>query len=213
MRRPGRWTFLASLATLPLATSAATINVVGLFPGKAVVAIDKAPPRSMSVGDTVEGFRLVSVDGVGATFVVDGRRQTIAMGSYLAGANTQGRPTAVLPPDGKGHYVTQGAINGATTRFLVDTGATLVVLSATDADRLGIAYKQAPRAVVNTANGTVPFRMVKLDRIKVGDVELVNVDGGVLEGGYDGPALLGMSFLSRTEVTREGQSMVLTRRY
>jgi aspartyl protease family protein len=53
---------------------------------------------------------------------------------------------------------------------------------------------------------------VKLDRVKVGNVELTNVDAGVVED-YAGPALLGMSFLSRTEVSRDGANMVLTRRF
>ena len=88
-----------------------------------------------------------------------------------------------------------------------------MVLGTAEADRLGIAYKQAPRGGATTANGTVGYRIVRLDRVKVGDVELTNVEAGVLEGGYDGPPLLGMSFLSRTEVSRDGQSMVLTRRY
>ena len=165
------------------------------------------------MGDTVAGYRLVSVDANGATFIVDGRRQTIAMGSYLGGTSDRGRVTAVLGADGSGHYMADGSINGTATRFLVDTGATLVVLSAKEADRLRIAYRQAPSALSMTANGKVGYRLVKLDRIKVGDVELINVEAGVLEGGYDGPPLLGMSFLSRTEIRRDGQSMVLTRRY
>ncbi len=193
--------------------SAAQLDVVGLFPGKAVVSVDGGPPRSIGVGDSVGGFRLVSVGGDGATFLVDGRRQTIPMGSYLAGTSDHGRATAVLGADGSGHYVAQGAINGTATRFLVDTGATLVVMSSNEADRLHLAYKLAPQANASTANGRVSYRLVRLDRIKVGDVELTNVAAGILEGGYDGPTLLGMSFLSRTEVSRDGQSMVLTRRF
>ena len=191
---------------------AATIDVVGVFPGKAVVAVDKAAPRSVAVGETVAGFRLVAVGSDSATFVVDGRRQTIPMGSYLAGPADRGRATATIGQDGSGHYLADGAINGTPTRFLVDTGATLVVLPSREADRLGLAYRQAPRAVANTANGTASYRVVKLDRIRVGDVELTNVEAGVMEG-YEGPPLLGMSFLSRTEVSRDGISMVLTRRF
>lgn len=194
------------------AVHAATLDVVGIFPGKAVVAVDKAAPRSVGVGETVAGFRLVAVGSDSATFVVDGRRQTIPMGSYLAGPADRGRATATIGQDGSGHYLAKGAINGSPTRFLVDTGATLVIVPAREADRLAIAYKEAPRAVANTANGAVTYRVVKLDRIRVGDVELTNVDAGVMEG-YDGPPLLGMSFLSRTEVSRDGVSMVLTRRF
>jgi aspartyl protease family protein len=107
----------------------------------------------------------------------------------------------------------QGSINGASTRFLIDTGATMVVMSANEAERLGIDYKRGPQGTANTANGPVAFRLVKLDRVKIGDVELSQVEAGVMTGAYDGPVLLGMSFLSRTEVTRDGQSMVLTKRF
>ncbi|MEO8938511.1 MAG: TIGR02281 family clan AA aspartic protease [Burkholderiaceae bacterium] len=203
---------IATLSAACAAAGAATIDVVGLFPGKAVVTVDKGAPRSISVGDTVAGFKLVSVDGNGATFLVDGRRTTIPMGSYLAGTADHGRATAVLSVDGRGHYVAQGAINGISVRFLVDTGATLVMLPSSEADRLGLAYKRSPLEKANTANGSVPYRVVKIDRIRVGDVELTNVDAGVLDG-YDGPPLLGMSFLSRTEVSRDGANMLLTRRY
>ena len=203
----------AAASTVTVDAAAARIDVVGVFPGKAVVSVDGGGPRSISVGETVAGFKLVAVNGEVATFLVDGRRQTVAMGSYVAGTADHGRATAVLGADGSGHYMAAGAVNGAPTRFLVDTGATMVVISAREADRLKLAYKLAPQSVAQTANGRVSYRMVKLDRIKVGDVELQNIEAGVLEGGYDGPNLLGMSFLSRTEVSRDGQSMVLTRRF
>ena len=212
MRR-SRWFVAACLWCCAQAASAASINVVGVFPNKAVVAIDGAAPHSIAVGETIAGFKLLSVDGNGATFLVDGRRQTIAMGSYLARPNDRDRAKAVLGADGRGHYVAQGTINGTATRFLVDTGATLVVLSLAEANRLGIHYRDAPQSLASTANGTVSYRVVKLDRVKVGDVELTNVEAGIIEGSYDGPNLLGMSFLSRMEVTRDGANMVLIRRF
>lgn len=191
---------------------AAKLDVVGLFPGKAVVSIDGGGPRSVAVGDSIAGFKLLGVSGDAATFLVDGRRQTVTMGSYVAGNTGNGRATAVLGADSAGHYLAQGAVNGASTRFLVDTGATMVVISSKEADRLRLDYKKNQQASAVTANGRVAYRMVKLDRVKVGDVEITNVDAGVLEG-YEGPNLLGMSFLSRTEVSRDGASMVLTRRF
>ena len=192
---------------------AVNVNVVGVFPGKAaVVVVDGAAPKSIAIGETIAGSKLVAVDGDGATFAVDGHRRTIAMGSYFAHSPASERARAVLGSDARGHFMTDGTINGGGIRFLVDTGATVVTLSANDAARLGVPYKQAPVSNASTANGTIQYRMVKLDRIKVGNVELTNVDAGVIDG-YDGPALLGMSFLSRTEVSRDGANMVLTRRF
>ena len=204
-----------ALIVLALAASvadAANVDVVGLFPGKAVVAVDGGPPHSLSIGDTVAGMKLVAVGSNDATFLVDGKRQTVAMGSYLAGRASDHRASATLAPDSRGHFIAQGSINGGSTRFLVDTGATMVVIPAAEADRLALDYRRAPQGMANTANGPVAFRLVKLDRVKIGDVELNQVDAAVMPSGYDGPVLLGMTFLSRTEVTRDGVNMVLPKR-
>lgn len=211
MVRVGRFALL--LLAVTCGARAATIDVVGLFPGKAVVSVDGGAPRGVGVGETVAGYKLLSIGADSATFLIDGRRQTLPMGSYVGRLSPSSRARAMLAADSRGHYMADGTINGVATRFLVDTGATLVILSANEAARIGIAYRQAPQAKARTANGAVSYRSVKLDRVKVGAIELDNVDAGVMEGGYDGPALLGMSFLSRTEVSRDGQSMVLTKRF
>lgn len=215
MPHPTRTLTLVALALVASVTrvEAADVAVVGVFPGKAaIVAIDRAAPKSIAIGESIAGSKLLAVDADSATFLVDGRRQTIAMGSYLARPVAGDSAKAVVPVSGGGHFMIDGTVNGGGLRFLIDTGATLVVLSSTDAIRLGVSYRDAPLSRVTTANGIVQYRVVKLDRVKVGNVELNNVDAGVIDG-YGGPALLGMSFLSRTEVSRDGANMVLTRRF
>ena len=100
-------------------------------------------------------------------------------------------------------------------QFLVDTGATSVTISADDARRANVKYTAAERDVMQTANGLVSAYKVKFDTIKLGDITLNNVDGVVLEGNSLGGrfGLLGMSFLSRTEMRRDGDTMTLTKRY
>jgi aspartyl protease family protein len=66
--------------------------------------------------------------------------------------------------------------------------------------------------VINTANGTALAYKVKLDTVRVGDITINNVDAVVIEGGLT-IALLGMSFLSRTQMTHEGETMVLVKRF
>src|SRR6478672_2613402 len=129
------------LAALALAAPAAAteVNVIGLFPGKAVVVIDRGAPRTLSVGDTVGGVKLLAADSKGATVEVDGRRDTLQMGQHFeSAAQTGERRSVTLAPDDRGHYVADGQVNGAHVRFLVDTGATLVSLPSTEATRLGI---------------------------------------------------------------------------
>jgi aspartyl protease family protein len=207
-----------AILTLALAAAgpaaAADVSVVGLFGNKAVVSIDGAPPRTLGIGQrTPEGVALVAVDGESATFEIDGKRRTLKMGQAYSGrASGNGNQRTVLKADGRGHFVTDGQVNGATVRFLVDTGATLIALPAADAKRMGVSYLNAPRGVVNTANGSAVAYKVKLDTVRVGNITINNLDAVVIEGGLT-IALLGMSFLNRTEMSHEGETMVLVKRF
>jgi aspartyl protease family protein len=103
-------------------------------------------------------------------------------------------------------------VNGSSVRFVVDTGATGVVLPAADARRLGIDYRKGERGQSRTAGGVVPVFRITLNRVRVGDIELSNVEGVVIEQGLD-IALLGMSFLNRVDMKHDGRTMTLTRRF
>jgi aspartyl protease family protein len=201
---------------LPAAAWAADVNVIGLFPNKAVVAIDGAAPRVLSVGQApVNGVTLVSTDRDTATFLIDGRKKTLKLGEHhqamtAAASSTQ---SATLTANALGHFMVDGQINGGTVRFLVDTGATSVSLSSADASRLGIDYRKGQPSLMGTANGTAMAYKVTLNTVRVGDIVINNIDAAVLEGNQMPFALLGMSFLNRTEMRREGQTMVLTRRF
>lgn len=203
-----------SLCLLMLTDAAATdIGVIGLFPGKAVLVMDGASPKTYSVGNTIaDGIRLLSVDDTSATIEMHGKRQIIGIGGHLNRAAPSGAASVTLQADGRGHFMAQGQINGGTMSMLVDTGATMIALSSSDARRLGINYKKGEVGQVNTANGLAPVYRVKLNTVKIGDIELNQVDAVVQEAGLPF-ALLGMSFLNRTEMRREGQQMILTKRY
>lgn len=196
-----------------LQAQAADINVVGLFPGKAVLVIDDSSPKTYSVGNTVaSGVTLVDVNHTTATFDVHGKKQRIDIGDHVNRLAPSGASSVTLQANSGGHFIAQGQINGGTMRMLVDTGASMVSLSASDATRLGIDYKKGRMGYVNTANGTVPAYQVLLDSVKIGDITLNQVDALVQENGLPF-ALLGMSFLNRTEMRRDGEQMVLTKRY
>jgi aspartyl protease family protein len=199
---------------LTAAHAGTDVAVVGLFPGKAVLVINGGAPRTVSVGArTSEGVRLVSVDGEAATLDFDGGRHRIAIGerSVAAAGDTAAAPVT-LNADGRGHFLTEGSINGAPVRFMVDTGATLVSLGAADAVRAGILYRKGEPAMTMTANGPAQVWKVKLDSVKVGGITLHDVDGAV-HGGDLPLVLLGMSFLNRMEMKRDGDRMVLRRRF
>lgn len=203
----------SSLLLLATTAYAADISVVGLFPNKAVLVVDGGAPKTYAVGTTiVDGVRLIAVDGSTATLETNGKRQAIAIGEYVNRNVSNNRASVTLQADGRGHYMVSGQINGGSVRMLLDTGATSIALPASDATRLGIDYKKGRPIYVNTANGTVPAYAVKLNTVKVGDIELNQVDGLVQEQGLP-IILLGMSFLNRTEMRREGEQMVLTKRF
>ncbi len=212
MKRTDFMAWLGVLLTLPAAAFATDLNVVGLFSNKALVSIDGSPPRTMTVGQrTADGVTLVAVDHDGATFEIDGKRRTLKLSQHYA-ATGGGSTSATLKADDRGHFTTDGQINGGTLRFMVDTGATMVALPAVEARRLGINYLDAPRGLVQTAAGQAAAWKVQLDTVRIGAMTINNVDAVVI----DSPlpiALLGMSFLNRTEMKRDGETMVLTKRF
>ena len=193
---------------------ATDVQLVGAFGDKAaVLSIDGGEPRTVKVGQRFGGVTVISVERDGATVEVDGKRRTLQRGQhYRSQAVADERQSVVLAADSKGHFLAEGSINGGAVRFILDTGATSVVLPAVDAGRLGLDYRKGRPGLVQTANGTAPAWRVKLDSVRLGDIELHNVDAIVLEQGLD-IALLGMSFLNRVEMRRDGENMTLKRRF
>lgn len=207
-------TILSVLAGLiSCAAQATDISVVGLFRDKAVLVVDGGKPKTYSVGASVgEGMRLVQVTQTGAVIEIGGKRETIALGEHVNQSISSARSSVTLQADGRGHYMVQGQINGGSVRMLLDTGATMIAMPASDARRLGIDYRKGEVRYLSTANGVVPAFRVKLNTVKVGDIELNQVDAVIQEQGLP-IILLGMSFLNRTEMRRDGEQMVLTKRF
>ena len=203
---------LASLA-FPANAGAAEVTVVGLSSNKVVVQIDGGSPRTLSIGQkTAEGVVLISVDQGVAIFDISGKRRALKLGQQHAASNASSSASVTLSADTRGHFVVDGQINGGTVRFLVDTGATVVSLSSGEAQRLRINYRSGALVRMNTANGIANAWQVKLDTVRVGDITLDNVDAVVMDN-QSMPVLLGMSFLNRTNMRREGQLMTLTKRF
>ncbi|HRF13731.1 MAG: TIGR02281 family clan AA aspartic protease [Candidatus Accumulibacter phosphatis] len=223
IRRGGRWRcgwtairqiLCLSLCTLYWPALAADVGLAGVFPGKALLTINGGAPRTVAVGaKTDEGVKVLSVDNDTATIEIDGKKRILRVGQNVASQPSgDGGGKAVLTADGSGHFLTTGNINGTTIRFLVDTGATMISLGAGDARRIGIDASKGQRGITNTANGPASVIHVKLDTVRVGEIVLNNVDALVHQ--QDLPfALLGMSFLNRMEMQRDGQTMTLRKRY
>lgn len=192
---------------------ATSVSVVGLFKDKAIVSIDGGKPRTLSVGQTMGGVKLLAADSDSALFDVDGTRRTLGMGqSFAGGTPKDGRQSVSLTADVRGHFTAAGSLNGYPVSFMVDTGATSIAISADEARRMGLDYRAGQAVAVGTAAGVIPAWRVKFNTVKVGSISLNHVDGMVVESGLNMP-LLGMSFLNRMEMRRDGQTMTLIQRY
>jgi aspartyl protease family protein len=194
--------------------SALDVNVVGLFPNKAVVQIDGGKLQTISVGQkTAEGVVLLSVEGEGATFEIDGKRVSLGLGHARGLGAGSSNGTAKIIADERGHFMAMGSVNGSPVRFAVDTGATFISMSASEARRLNLDYRKGQPVFMATANGNAPGYKIKLDTVRVGEIVLNSVDAVVMEGDSPHVALLGMSFLSRMNMTRDGEIMTLSKRF
>jgi aspartyl protease family protein len=86
-------------------------------------------------------------------------------------------------------------------------------LSTSEAKRLGVNYLAGARGYSSTANGIIPLYRVTLDTVRIGDITVGNVEAAVLEGSGLDIALLGMSFLKRMQMKRDGDTLTLVKRY
>lgn len=200
------------------AARATDVQVVGLMGGKAVLVIDGARPRTLSVGQVANSVRLINADTTSATIEVAGRRQTLGMSQSVslsgARAGETGDNQVTLHAGQGGHFFATATINGSgSLQLLVDTGATMVTINDVEATRLGIRYLHGARVRTATANGIATAWQIKLDSIQIGNIVLTNVDALVMESTSLAGGLLGMSFLDRMTMKRDGMAMTLTRRY
>ena len=197
---------------------AQSVSLSGVSGSKALVVIDGGAPRFMAAGQAHQGVRLVSVQGDAAVIDIGGKRQTLRLGEapvHLGGAATEasgGQQRVVLTADGSGHFMPQGQINGRAVQFMVDTGATQVILGESEAKRINLDYQRGQRVNVQTANGSAIGYRLTLDSVRVGDAQVRAVGAIVLPQPMP-YVLLGNSFLSRFQMQRSNDQMTLEKRY
>ena len=112
--------------------------------------------------------------------------------------NTQGGRSVSISRDGRGHFQTEGRIDGQRVGFMVDTGASVIALNETSAARIGVRPSQNDYdATVTTANGKVKAARTRLAMVDVGGLIVRDVDALVLPDEALSENLLGLSFLSK----------------
>jgi aspartyl protease family protein len=211
-RLPG----LALLLVLAGTAAAQTVTLNGSMGTRQALLVIDGVPRVLEVGAAVQGVRLLTLSATQAEIDVGGQRRLLTAGAsqVRVGATESlatGSNEIVLTAGSGGHFISDGQINGKAVSFMVDTGATTVALGQADADRIGINYKNAPRGFSDTANGRVPISIVTLSSVRLGEVEIANVQAVIMPVSMP-HILLGNSFLTRFQMKRENDVMRLTKR-
>lgn len=206
-------TVLVAALLFAAGAARAEVGLVGTLKEKALLSVNGAVPKTYPVGAALpDGSKLVGVSSGEATIEEGGKRYTIRLGEFVT-AKPSGGNSMVLSPDPNGHYAVAGEINGVPVNMMLDTGATLVSIPAPLAAKMGIDYRnKGRRAITQTAAGNANVWIVKLDRVKLGDMEFANVDGSVNEAGL-GVILLGNSVLKRLDMKTEAGQLTLTKRF
>ena len=195
--------------------AAPDVRVVGLFNNQAVLQIN-GRQHVLKAGQTSpEGVKLLEADSESAVLQVEGERVEARLdGRVSAPGRSAAAKEVQVWRNTSGMYTTVGSINGLPVSFLVDTGATQVAMNAGQARRLGVDYRVTGRpAEVTTASGVERAGMVRLDSVKVGELEVRNVQAVVLDGAQPQTTLLGMSYLGRMKITNDGRLMTLQKKY
>ena len=152
-----------------------------------------------------------SVERGQAIVEVDGKRRTLTIGQHYRGSIPgSDRQSITVAADPRGHFIAEGAVNGnrcASRRHRRDHRARCPPTRCASASTIARADPGSP----TPPPGSCRYR-VTLDTVRLGGIELNSVEATVIERGLD-VALLGMSFLNRVEMRREGHSMTLTRRF
>lgn len=212
------WMMFVPCVVVPTVVHAQSVAMTGSMGSKALLVVNGGAPKALVAGDVHQGVKLLSVGADQATVEVGGKRHTVSLGGApvsigggVGGGAARGSQIVLTASSG-GHFIILGSINGRSTQFMVDTGATSVALGPDDARTMGIDYEKAPRSVGSTANGTVMLYRVKLRTVRIQDVEVHDVDAVVVPQGMP-HVLLGNSFLTRFQMKRDNDVMTLTRRY
>lgn len=213
MRYPLTCLSTALAFCLPAQVQAQDVALAGILGGKALLVVNGSAPRGVAPGESHMGVQVVSVGREDAVVDSAGGRRSLRLGEApvrVGGSGTGQR--VVLKADARGHFVSSGQINGRIMQYMVDTGASTIAIGRPDAQRMGLKFEEQGQSVrMNTANGVAQGWRLRLDSVRVGDVELRGVDAIVTPQPMP-YVLLGNSFLREFEMSRNGDEMMLLKR-
>ena len=196
------------------ALTAPEIKIQALFKNKVMATINGKQRLLVAGKPSREGVLLIKSDSEEAQIKVDGNIKTYRLGNAISVRYKKRKNAEItLWADEMDMFSSNGKINGKRVHFLVDTGATSIAMNESDAKRLGINYRKGNRGYAQTASGVVNTWHVTLDSVELGPIKVNYVEGVVIQGTASKQILLGMSFLSKVQMTRSGKSMRLVKKY
>lgn len=204
---------LSTALAFYLPAQAQDVALAGILGGKALLVVNGSAPRGVAPGESHMGVQVVSVGREDAVVDSAGGRRSLRLGEAPVRVGDSGTgQRVVLKADARGHFVSSGQINGRIMQYMVDTGASTVAIGRPDAQRMGLKFEEQGQSVrMNTANGVAQGWRMRLDSVRVGDVELRGVDAIVTPQPMP-YVLLGNSFLREFEMSRNGDEMMLLKR-
>ena len=215
---PQRWLCNTALGALLLACASASMAqqaaLAGILGTKALLVIDGGTPRSVAAGEAVGGVKVVSVGSEHVVLEIGGKRHQLQMGDTplnIGAAGGGASQRLVLRADRNGHFVNSGFINGKMMRYMIDTGASVVTVGRGDAERMGLDFEKGSPVLVSTVNGNARGWRISLANLRVGDIEMRNIDAVVVPESMP-YVLLGNSFLNGFQMNRVNDEMVLEKR-
>jgi aspartyl protease family protein len=194
-----------------------SVTLSGMVGSKALLIVDGNAPKIVASGESYNGVKVISTQGDTAVLMIAGKRLSVRVGDApasvgeQAGSKSSGSRIVLTVGDG-GHFLTAGSINGKSVQFMVDTGATTVAMGSLEAKRMGIDYTSGKPVRMSTANGATLGYLLTLSSVRIGDVEVQNVEAIVSQQSMP-YVLLGNSFLTRFSMRRDNDQMVLERRF
>ena len=196
---------LVTLSLLVMAAQACgepAAVVVEALMGKAAVLMIDGQRKMLEVGESFAGVTLIGTGATTATLAVDGRTKTVGLSQHVATTYQKIEERVVtIARDSKLQYQTNAVINGRSVLVLVDTGANVIAISASQAKALGINYSEdGIPSQVETASGVVAAHSVTLQSVSIGGLQVDNVPAAVVEGDYPTTVLLGMSYLRHVKL-------------
>lgn len=187
--------------------------VHALFADMAVISLEGKRYTLKKNRPGPAGIRLIRSNSYEAVISVNGVVGKYTIGSHPVQVSYKApkKQSIQILPDRRGMYNISGSINGNPTNFLVDTGANLVAMNEQDARKIGIDINRVGTPVnYESASGKGVGKLVVLDRVQVGNILVSNVKAIIIRGEHPRKTLLGMSFLRRVKMERNGLVMTLT---